>query len=138
MSKMTRKEKQQPIVEYNRFTVTYNAELDCYVVTYLKEYEVFIEAQIVEAIHCESKVKVKTELIAMILATTKIIRNLTSENNKPVDDGFILATICELLEAKISPMEIIIQFFYNFNWEIIKEILENPEKAVELYQHYKK
>lgn len=138
MSKMTRKEKQQPIVEYNRFTVTYNAELDCYVVTYLKEYEVFIEAQIVEAIHCESKVKVKTELIAMILATTKIIRNLTPENNKPVDDGFILATICELLEAKISPMEIIIQFFYNFNWEIIKEILENPEKAVELYQHYKK
>lgn len=138
MSKMTRKEKQQPIVEYNRFTVTYNAELDCYVVTYLKEYEVFIEAQIVEAIHCESKVKVKTELIAMILATTKIIRNLTPGNNKPVEDRFILATICELLEAKISPMEMIIQFFYNFNWAIIKEILENPEKAVELYQHYKK
>ena len=142
MSKTTmeKAKKERLKVEYERFSVQYNGEEDVFSVTYLNDYEALIQGSLVRAIASESEKR--EELIAMILGTTKMVRNMTSPIKDKVEDRLIIASICELLESGISTLEIVIQFFYNFSWIRIEEVLKassnGPGKAVEAFQKYKK
>lgn len=123
-------------LEYNRFVIQQDTELGIYSVKYLGDYEALVEASIVDAIASESGKR--KELIAMILGTTKIVRNLTPGSPDKVDDPNIIASICELLDAKISPLEITLQFMNNMPWYRIEKVLCAKEKAVSVFEKYRK
>lgn len=118
------------LTEIDRFSISYDIENEVYSVVYLEDYEVLIQPELVDMIASESGKR--KELIAMILGTTKIIRNLTPGKPDKVSDSLILASICELL-TKYSPLKIATEFLYNMVWYQIEEILKEPEKAVEFF-----
>lgn len=123
-------------VEYNRFVIQEDPELGVYSVKYLGDYEALVESNLVDAIASETHKK--KELVAMILGTTKIVRNLTPESPDKVDDANIIASICELLDARISPIEITLQFLINMPWCRIEKVLRAKEKAVSVFKKYRK
>lgn len=116
--------------EIDRYVIYYDDINEIWSVTYLEDYEALIQPELVGMIASESGKR--KELIAMILGTTKIIRNLTPDKPDKVSDSLILASICELL-TKYPPLLITTRFF-NMAWCQIEEILKNPEIAVALFQ----
>lgn len=123
-------------VEYNRFVIQEDTELGIYSVRYLGEYEALVESSLVDAISSETHKK--KELVAMILGTTKIVRNLTPESPDKVDDANMIASICELLDDGISPLEITLQFLNNMPWHVIEKVLRAKGKAVSVFKKYRK